>query len=361
VLALGGELKDTLSVYKNGYVVTSQFLGDLDEYRNFGYFEETLSHLCRLFDVKPDVVVTDLHPDFRTTRFAAGMGIPHLRVQHHYAHVLAPMLEHGVETGRKVLGIAWDGYGYGEDGKAWGGEFFYADYLAHVRAGHFKEVALPGGNLAARQPWRMALSYLRESYGSDLPSLPGLDVLPKNKTAAVLEMIDKGVHSPLTSSCGRLFDAVAFLCGLAPVEMEFEAEAAMRLEAAATAATAKSYNFSLEETGPAVRISFEEAIREIIKDLKAGTPIPFVAAKFHNTLARLIVRMAGKARKDMGISTVVLVGGVFLNRTLLVAATRLLKRRGFEVLRPVFYSPSDESLSLGQVAHALAILRRPKS
>ena len=361
VLALGGELKDTLSVYKNGYVVTSQFLGDLDEYRNLGYFEETLSHLCRLFDIRPDVVVTDLHPDFRTTRFAAGMGIPHLRVQHHYAHVLAPMLEHGVEPGKKVLGIAWDGYGYGEDGKAWGGEFFYADYLSHVRAGHFKEVALPGGDLAARQPWRMALSYLRESYGSNFPSLPVFGVLEKNKTGAVREMMDKAVHSPLTSSCGRLFDAVSFLCGIAPVEMEFEAEAAMRLEAVATATTLKSYDVSLNETGPTVRISFEEAVRQIIKDLKSGTPVPIIATKFHNSLARLIVRMADKARKDMEISTVVLVGGVFLNKKLLVLTTRLLKKHGFEVLRPVSYSPSDESLSLGQVAHALAGLSRPKA
>ena len=184
VVALGGELKNTISVYKNGYVVTSQFLGDLDDYRNFGYFEETLAHLCRLFDVKPAAVVTDLHPDFRTTRFAGTMGIPHFKVQHHYAHVLAPLLEHGHVPRRPVLGVALDGYGYGQDGTAWGAEFLLADYRGYERFATFKPVPLPGGDLAAREPWRPALAYLDEAFGPAVPDLPVLRRVGRRRAAA---------------------------------------------------------------------------------------------------------------------------------------------------------------------------------
>jgi hydrogenase maturation protein HypF len=189
VLALGGELKDTVSVYKDGYVITSQFLGDLDDYRNFRYFEETIAHLERLFDVRPDVVVSDLHPDFRTTRSAQGLGLVHLQVQHHYAHVLAVMLEHAVPPGRKVLGVAFDGYGYGQDGGAWGGEFLLADYTSFTRLAHFNPVPLPGGDRASRQPWRMALAYLREAFGERLPPLRCLEKVDRKTREPVLKMM----------------------------------------------------------------------------------------------------------------------------------------------------------------------------
>ncbi|MCK4557680.1 MAG: carbamoyltransferase HypF, partial [Candidatus Aminicenantes bacterium] len=145
ILALGGELKDTISVYKNGYVITSQFLGDLDEYQNFKYFEETIQHLTRLFEVKPELIVTDLHPDFHSTRYAQKSGLPYLQVQHHFAHILAPLLEHKISPHKKVLGVSLDGYGYGEDGNAWGGEFLIADYSSYQRFAHFQYVPLPGG------------------------------------------------------------------------------------------------------------------------------------------------------------------------------------------------------------------------
>jgi hydrogenase maturation protein HypF len=161
VLALGGELKDTVSVYKNGYVITSQFLGDLDDYHNYRYFEETIAHLTRLFDVRPGVVVSDLHPHFRSTRYAQRSGLLHFQVQHHYAHVLAVLLEHGIAPGKRVLGVSLDGYGYGEDGSAWGGEFLLVNYSSFTRVAHLEKVPLPGGDLAAKQPWRVALSAAR--------------------------------------------------------------------------------------------------------------------------------------------------------------------------------------------------------
>lgn len=356
VLALGGELKATVSVYKNGYVVTSQFLGDLDEYPNHRYLEETIAHLRRLFNVKPELVVTDLHPDFHTTRLAASMGIPHLRVQHHFAHVLAPMLEHGIAPGRRVLGVSLDGYGYGSDGEAWGGEFLLADYGGFERFARFRPVPLPGGDAAARQPWRMALSFLFAAQGRRALEHPGLKTVGRKKLEGVLEMAARGVRSPLTSSCGRLFDAASWLAGTAPPEVEFEAEAAMRLEAAASSANEGHYPFELAAGRP-LEVSFLPTVEALWRDRADKTPLPAVSARFHETLARAVLRVAQAARRREGIETVVLTGGVFLNRRLLEAALRLLAKAGFRVLRPEGYSPNDESLSLGQVAHALNALR----
>jgi hydrogenase maturation protein HypF len=360
IVALGGELKNTISVYKNGYVVTSQFLGDLDDYRNLAYFEETLAHLRRLFGVDPEAVVTDLHPDFRTTRFAAAMGLRHLRVQHHYAHVLAPLLEHGIVPKRRVLGVALDGYGYGEDGSAWGGEFLLADYGSYERMARFKPVPLPGGDLAAREPWRMALSHLHDAFGPDLGGIDAFPGIGRERVSSVLAMIRKGLRSPLASSCGRLFDAVSWLCGLAPERMEFEAEAAMRLEAAAGAAPTVRGTYpvtlSPRAAGRPMTVSFGPLIAAVVHDIKTGRPAAAVSAKFHESLAALIVRIARAAREAHGTDTVVLTGGVFLNRRLLERTEARLAAAGFRALRPVLYSPSDESLSLGQMAWGLARL-----
>ena len=360
LVALGGELKDTISLYKNGYVVTSQFLGDLDDYRNFGYFEETLAHLLRLFDARPAAVVTDLHPDFRTTRYAARLGLPHLRVQHHYAHVLAPLLEHGRAPRRRVLGVALDGYGYGEDGTAWGGEFLLADYDGYERFARFEAVALPGGDLAAREPWRMALAWLDRAFDGDIPDLPALRRVDRRRRQAVLAMARGGLRSPLASSCGRLFDAVSFLAGTAPERLEFEAEAAMRFEAAAGRTAARGrYRIDLLDRGAGAPLeaAFGPLIRGVAADVASGASAAVVAARFHDALAALIVRVAERARRDRGTDEVALAGGVFLNRRLLTSVEKGLTARGFRVIRPLAYSPNDESISLGQIAWGLARIR----
>ncbi len=359
LVALGGELKDTISLYKNGYVVTSQFLGDLDDYRNFGYFEETLAHLLRLFDARPGAVITDLHPDFRTTRYAARMGVPHYRVQHHHAHVLASLIEHGHVPARPVLGVALDGYGYGQDGTAWGGEFLLADYGGFERLARFETVPLPGGDLAAREPWRMALSWLDRAFGTKIPDLAAFRRVGPARRAAVLKMVRTGFRSPLTSSCGRLFDAVSFLAGTAPERLEFEAEGAMRFEAAAGPAARGLYPIDLIERGPGLpdEISFAPLVRALVADLGRGSSVSDISAKFHDSLAALLVRVAEKAREVHATEDVALAGGVFLNRRLLARAERRLAAKGFRVFRPVLYSPNDESLSLGQIAWGLAKLR----
>jgi len=409
VLALGGELKDTISIYKNGYVVTSQFLGDLDDYKNFQYFEETIAHLKRLFELKPKVVVSDLHPNFHTTRYAERLGLRHIQVQHHYAHVLAALLEHKISPGKMVLGVSLDGYGYGEDGTAWGAEFLLADYDGYQRLGHFKYVPLPGGDLAAKHPWRMAIAYLYETFGergaekggersggrkrgrstdwsgdgtqamktlsARIEQSTSLKKVSTRKRNAALEMIERGMNSPMASSCGRLFDAVSFLVGLAPREMEFEAEAPMRLESAAEESFLKSYRFAIindEKRGqatfyrgnkksslsPFFHISFIPTIKAILKDLNQGVPVSQISAKFHNTLARVILKVAERARQKHHTDTVVLTGGVFLNKRLLTTTLHLLEHKGFKTLRPVVYSPNDESISVGQIAYALNLLQK---
>jgi hydrogenase maturation protein HypF len=355
VLALGAELKDTVSIYKNGYVVTSQFLGDLDEYENRVYLEETVAHLSRLFDVRPGVVVSDLHPGFHSTRIARGLGLPHLQVQHHHAHVLAVMLEHGLPPDAKVLGIVWDGYGYGSDGEAWGGEFLIADYRTSERFAHFDRVRLPGGDLAAKQPWRMALSYLhrtgfRLAEALRIPTLRGID---PRAAEAVWTMIGRGTRSPLSSSCGRLFDAVSALAGTASRANEFEAEAAMRLEAAAGRIKASPYPVTVDSAGTPGLVSFDETVRAVVADVRRGTSAERIAARFHSALAEAAVRVARRAEEITGIRTVVLGGGVFLNAVLTSRLSRELARAGFRVLRPTIYSPNDESISVGQIAHAL--------
>jgi hydrogenase maturation protein HypF len=371
ILALGAELKNTISIYKNGYVVTSQFLGDLDDYRNLAYFEETVAHLTRLFEVTPAAVVSDLHPDFHSTRKARSMGIRHLRIQHHHAHILAALLEHGEPPGTPALGVVLDGYGYGADGGAWGGEFLLAGYAGSRRFAHFETLPLPGGDLAARQPWRMAVAYLERFLPEALADLPALAKIEPNKIRGVREMMARGLNCPPTSSCGRLFDAVSFLSGLAPEEIEFEAQAPMLLEAAAAESSEERpvpYPFrpierpSGETAGPKMEpsvqtVGFGPTIAAVIEDLRKGTPASRIAARFHHTLVEAVASVALYARRREGTDTVVLAGGVFLNRVLLEAAGKRLIREGFRVLRPQRYSPNDESISVGQIAGALYQLK----
>jgi hydrogenase maturation protein HypF len=362
IIALGGELKDTISVFKQGYVITSQFLGDLDDYQNFGYFEETLHHLQKLFTINPHLLVTDLHPHFHTTRYAEKQQIPHLKVQHHFAHLLAPLLEHGYGSNEIALGVAWDGFGLGDDGRAWGGEFFLFNYSSYTRLAHFQEVPLPGGDLAARQPWRMALAHLITYFGPNFPSTPALQLISSKEKALLLQMITHHLNAPPTSSCGRLFDAIAFLSEIAPPEIEFEAEAPMRLEALAEEKiTNSAYPYWIDKKKIPWIIQFKPLFEGLLKDIKKGKEGHYISTKFHHTLVQLIGEIAEEARRQFQVQTVVLSGGVFLNSFLLERVENLLQEKGFQILRPQLYSPNDESLSLGQIAFGLNYLRQKSS
>ncbi|MGC8747003.1 MAG: carbamoyltransferase HypF [Candidatus Saccharicenans sp.] len=355
VLAVGGELKNTVSIFKNGYVVTSQFLGDLDDYQNFGYFQETISHLSRLFSFRPEFVVSDLHPNFRSTSYARSLGLPHFEVQHHYAHILAAFLEHQLPLETKVLGISFDGYGYGDDGQAWGGEFLIVDYSGYERFAYLDYLPLPGGDAAAREPYRMALAYLKKAYGREFPMVKSLKKVPRERLESVIQMIDRRFNSPLTSSVGRLFDAISFICGLAPQRIEFEAQAPSLLEAAASQADPvdHSYDYLINKSSEPLRIDFSPAIRQIVLELQKNIPPATIALKFHNTLSRVTMEIAKLARREKGLTKLVLAGGVFQNKILTEKIEKLAQKEGFEVFRPVYYSPGDESLSVGQIAFAL--------
>lgn len=352
VLALGAELKNTVSIYKDGFVVTSQYAGDLKDYRNFEYFQEIISHVSHLFTLKPDYVALDLHPDFLSTRYGQTLGIPRIQVQHHFAHVLACMLEHGVGPAEKVLGVAFDGMGLGNDNTIWGGEFLLADYLSCLRVAHLKPLPQPGGDLATKEPFRMAISYFRDVFGDAFPPAGILQNVDKNKIRAVVNAVNTRVNSPLTSSCGRLFDAVAAISGVAPLLSEYEGETPMRLEAIADEHVEDSYDFYCN--GPCIDLS--PMIKQIVLDLE-NVDASYIAGKFHNTLAKLICEIAIFSHKRFLTSKVALCGGVFLNGLLLKKTEALLQKHGFTVLRPIRFSPNDESISIGQIAHALAKLK----
>jgi hydrogenase maturation protein HypF len=270
-------------------------------------------------------------------------------------------LEHGVPLKEEVMGVAWDGYGYGQDRNAWGAEFLIADYDGFERYAHFRNVPLPGGDLAALQPWRMALSYLIDIFGMDIPQTPVMKKLSRRQIQGLKEMIRQKINSPLASSCGRLFDAVSYLLDLSPSTIEFEAEAPMRLEAAADQSIHGKYGFTLDQKRDSMEINFAIMFQSLMQDIERGQPVPTIAAKFHNTLAALIVDIACRVRKLKGIETIVLSGGVFLNRKLLERADSLLRKNGFRVLRPIIYSPNDESISVGQIAYGLRELEKKNS
>ena len=345
ILALGAELKNTVTLLKDGYLITSQYLGDMKDARNVAYMDEALERFRELFSADPAVVCCDLHPGFTTTRLAERTGKPVIRVQHHIAHVFAVMAEHGLDPHGNYLGVAFDGMGYGDDGCIWGGEFFTLSDCRPPQRWHFRYVPQPGGDLAAREPWRMALSYVRDATG-EIPRLGILQDIPEAKIQAVARALEVGINTPLTSSVGRLFDAVAALTAVAPDRMDYEAEAAMRLECAVEPSEREAYSFSVA----AEEIDVREMIREI---LRLREPPGVVAAKFHNTLASVIVRMAEMCRERHGIGRVLLSGGVFLNAPLLERAVATLEEKGFAVHYPRRFSPGDEAISVGQALYAV--------
>jgi hydrogenase maturation protein HypF len=344
ILALGAEMKSTISLLKDGYLITSQYLGDMKDLRNLAYMEESLARFRDLFAAEPAMVCCDLHPAFTTTRLAERSRKPVIRVQHHIAHVFAVLAEHGLDPHGAYLGVAFDGMGYGEDGCIWGGELFALGRGRSLQRWHLRYVAQPGGDLAAREPWRMALSHLRDATG-EIPMAGTIRDIPADKLDAVARALDVGINVPLTSSVGRLFDAVSALLGVAPDCMDYEAEAAMRLECAADASEKGAYSFSMSGE----EIDVREMIREI---LRSGEPVGVAAAKFHNTLAAIIASVAQLCREKHGIDRVLLSGGVFLNVVLLERTVAMLEEKGFDVHYPRQLSPGDEAVSAGQILYA---------
>ncbi len=349
VLACGGELKNTFCAAKEDRAFLSHHIGDLENYETLRSFTEGIGQFRDLFDVRPEVVVHDLHPEYLSTKYAVELdGVELVGVQHHHAHIAACLADNGVAG--PVIGIAFDGLGFGVDGTMWGGEVLLADLCDYERLAHFEAVPMPGGAAAVREPWRMAAAYLDSVYDGGIPE--GLDVVRRHagRWGDIVSVARAGVNAPRTSSVGRLFDAVAALLGLRDA-VSYEGQAAIELEQRADPDEAGRYDVGMTE-GPPVRIAGTDLVRAVVGDAAAGVPVPVVAARFHNTLASVVVEVSELARDRTAISTVALSGGVFQNVLLLERAAGLLEAAGFEVLTHSRVPTNDGGLSLGQAAVA---------
>lgn len=349
VLALGAELKNTVCLTQGDRAFLSQHIGDLKNVEVYDSFARTINHLKVLFDVDPLIVAHDQHPDYYSSRFAEELtGVRKVAVQHHHAHLASCMAEHGLEG--EVLGLIFDGIGFGEDGNIWGGEFLSGGYRSFTRLGHFRYAPMPGGDAATREPLRMALSYLVQAYGSELPSLPAVEAIAEKDRAILLKMIEKGINSPLTSSCGRLFDGIAALIGLRS-KVSYEGQAALELEMSIDA-DEDEYLFELEVENGLLIFDPAPVIRAVVDDLLAGTFAGIISARFHNTLAQVMVAACRSMRSATGLNRVVLSGGVFQNLYLTERGRALLQAAGFDVYTHSLVPPNDGGLALGQAVVA---------
>ena len=337
VLAVGGELKNAFCLTKGRWAVMSQHIGDLENYETLQFFEETLANLKAVYRAEPRLVAYDLHPDYLSTPWALRQAGPRLAVQHHHAHVAACMAENHLDE--KVIGVAFDGTGYGEDGQIWGGEFLLADASGFERASHLRYVPLPGGDRAAREPARMAVSYLRDAFG---PGYRGVDLGIPGPRWSLLEQIC-ALPGIQTSSCGRLFDAVSAIAGVCR-EGSYEGEAAMLLEAAAAEGEFPPYPYQREESA----VDTRPLIRAVAEDAASGVGAGAISARFHATLADIIEGVCVGLRGRTGLETVCLSGGTFQSATLCREAERRLSQRGFRVYRHSKVPPNDGGIALGQ-------------
>ena len=355
VLACGGELKNTVCLTKGDKAFLSQHVGDLENMATLDFFRLTIDHMKRIVDVEPEAIACDMHPDYLSTRYAMEQDdLPVIPIQHHHAHIVSCLAENK-RTG-PVIGLAFDGTGYGADGTVWGGEVLIADEKKFERAGHLDPVAMPGAAAAIREPFRMALSYLRHVYGENVYDLgiPFLEKSDQKKARIIFEVIAKKINSPQTSSLGRLFDGVAALLGIRD-RAAFEGQAAMELEMAAKGFSSQCYDFHWGP-GPVRVVSIGPIFEGIVEDLRKGKGIGEISGKFHSTLVRGFSRMCAEIRKETGIESVALSGGSFQNKILFEGLLRQLQVAGFDVLDHRLAPCNDGGLALGQAVSAAARL-----
>jgi hydrogenase maturation protein HypF len=355
VLAVGGELKNAICLTKGKHAFLSQHVGDLENVESYSFFHEAIQRLERILEIQPEIVAYDLHPDYFSTKWALQQsGVKLVGVQHHHAHVASCMAENHLEG--RVIGMALDGTGYGTDGNIWGGEVLIAGYEDFDRAAHFEYVPLPGGAAAIREPWRMAVSYLAHHFGREFLKLdiPFLRQLNRPKVDLLLRMMDQGVNSPLTSSCGRLFDAVAALIGIRQ-QVNYEAQAAIELEMAmASPEEDAAYPMKLVPDGDHWIISTRPLFEVLLDDLGQNVPVAAISRRFHNGLVEGFVKLATLLRKKTTLHRVCLSGGTFHNIYLSERLEARLSEAGFEVFTQKAVPAGDGGLSLGQAVVAAA-------
>jgi hydrogenase maturation protein HypF len=368
ILAVGGQLKGTFALGSGRHGFLSHHLGDLDHYEAYRAFVKDIALYEQLFAIHPRILAHDLHPDYASTRYARQRGgteakgppcpedrVQLLAVQHHHAHMASCMAEHGLLE--PVIGVSFDGTGYGTDGAIWGGEFLVGDYRQFQRAAHLRYVGMPGGDQAIREPWRMALAHLMDASEMDdllTSRVPGVAL------RTVRKMLEKQFHTPLTSSAGRLFDAVAALAGVRD-RVSFEGQAAMELEwLAAEVARDRAYPFDLVQTvegeplEATLVVDTRPIIRAVVQDVRQGTDAKLVARRFHSTMVEMIVLVCDRLRQATGLEVVVVSGGVFMNTLLTQEVSVRLRHAGFRVYCHRLVPPNDGGLSLGQLAVAAA-------
>ncbi|MGE5255419.1 MAG: carbamoyltransferase HypF [Hyphomicrobiales bacterium] len=356
VLACGAELKNTVCISKGGQAFISQHIGDLENLATYEFFQKTIAHMQRILDVRPEIIACDMHPDYLSTRWAEEQAdIPKVSVQHHHAHIVSCMAEHKLEGA--VIGVSCDGTGYGPDGTVWGGEVLVADVQNFERAAHLVCVPMPGGAAAIKEPWRMAVSYLKDAFDGGLwgIDLPVLREAGADKVRLMVEMMDKRINSPLTSSLGRLFDGVAAIAGLRS-RVSYEGQAAMELEMAAAGESDSWYEYTCEE-GPPWRIMSAPIIRGVVGDIRKGLSVSAISVKFHNTLVLIFRDLCELIRRQRDLNRVVLSGGVFQNARLLTGLIPALAARGFEVYSHRLVPTNDGGIALGQAVIAAQIAR----
>ena len=353
VLAVGGELKNTFCLVRNGNAFLSQYMGDLKDHKTYNYFSGEIESWKQLMRIEPEAVAYDLHPLYLSTKYAGQYpSAKKIGVQHHHAHVTSVMAEHDLHE--PLMGVALDGTGYGTDGTIWGGEFMVADRCNFERAAHFKTYRLPGGDKAVEEPWRMAVSVLTaEGLGDEIHQ-----IFPAFDWQLTQKLVNTGFNSPLTSSAGRLFDAVAAILGLCAVT-SYEAQAAIRLESIADPGVQEQYPFAVETDVQPWALNFGPMFHAILRERGNGVPAGTISAKFHNTIAAAIVRVCHCIREQRDLRVVALSGGVFQNVFLLRRTIDELRLRDFAVFTNTAVPLNDGGLALGQAAVAIERMNQP--
>lgn len=363
-LACGADLKGAFALAKGGKAYLFEDFGDLSDPDNLRDYEEAIGYYEKKLRIRPAVIARDCHPDYFSGKFAElhslDLKAPGIcDVQHHEAHVSSVITEHSIRS--DVIGVAFDGSGYGRDGRIWGAEFFAGNPKHFRRAAHLEYTPMPGGDAVIKQPWRMALSYLYRAFGEGLLKLdPGtVNTLGKRHWPVIKKMIDGGINSPLTSSAGRLFDGAGSLILSRPTA-SFEAELPMELEKIASPHCRDKYGFDIRSKDGMLIIESSKLIEGIVYDMSSKIDNSVISAKFHNTIAEMIVRAALRIRRDNGTRKIVLSGGVFQNRYLTKRVVLLLKKYDFDVYANSIVNTNDYGIPIGQLAIANAMSQQQK-
>jgi hydrogenase maturation protein HypF len=359
-LACGTELKNTFCLVRDHYAFVSHHIGDLENQETLTAFEDAIRHYENIFRIKPEILAADMHPNYLASRYAhkraSEENLPLVEVQHHHAHIVSCMADNGLKPQDTVIGLAFDGTGYGTDGAIWGGELLLANWESFERVYHLEYMPLPGGDAAVRKPARMALSLLLHA-GIDPNSFPFPfhQALDPDERSAVANQVHTGFNSPKTSSLGRLFDGVAALIGLHQ-QISYEAQNAIALETIADPEEQSCYDFPIEDG----QILVSPVIRAIVEDLKQNVTPAVISARFHNGLTDCAVMVSKQVRSQTSLRQVVLSGGVWQNKTLIRQTITALSASGFEVFWPHKLPTNDGGVSLGQALVALAVSRNLK-